>query len=344
MEPDDDTELMVRAAWQHYVAGNTQERTAALLGVSRIKVTRLLALAREQGVVRITIDHPLSDMVALETALCAAHGLDFCTVTPPLVPPEPPVGVRGPGRARPEPGDPAEALARRAVGGMAARWLRRRLKAHPGIIVGVGWGRTLAAMARQIGGVGADVLPVWVSLMGSLTRNAATNPFEVVQELAVRTGGEGHFLPVPFIADTAEDRRVLMSQHIVAEALDLARRADLSVISLGECDERSFLYQSGLLSGEDLAGLRAAGAVGDTLGVFFDRSGRPVESPLNARTLAIDMAALRRQEVVLLCAGAGKAEAARAILASGLVRGLFIDHACAAELAGRQQSLEEECI
>jgi DNA-binding transcriptional regulator LsrR (DeoR family) len=42
--------------------------------------------------------------------------------------------------------------------------------------------------------------------MGSLTANSAYNPFEVVHALARATGGEGFVLPVPFIADSVEDR------------------------------------------------------------------------------------------------------------------------------------------
>lgn len=42
-----------------------------------------------------------------------------------------------------------------------------------------------------------------MSLIGLLARNAASNPFEVAQAFAVRTGGSVQFLPVPFLADTA---------------------------------------------------------------------------------------------------------------------------------------------
>ena len=44
-----DSEQIVRAAWLYHVAGNTQEQTADLLGISRVKVNRLLAEAREFG-------------------------------------------------------------------------------------------------------------------------------------------------------------------------------------------------------------------------------------------------------------------------------------------------------
>ena len=42
-------EQTVRVAWLYYVAGHTQEQTAELLGISRVKVNRLLAEAKDWG-------------------------------------------------------------------------------------------------------------------------------------------------------------------------------------------------------------------------------------------------------------------------------------------------------
>ena len=77
----------------------------------------------------------------------------------------------------------------------------------------------------------------FVSLMGSLTANSAFNPFEVVQALAEATGARAIFLPVPFIADSPEDRDVLLSQRAVARPLHLARYTDIALISVGELTE-----------------------------------------------------------------------------------------------------------
>ena len=51
-----DDDLLVRLAWLYYVADRNQGEIAAQLRVSRFKITRLLARAREQGIVKIVID------------------------------------------------------------------------------------------------------------------------------------------------------------------------------------------------------------------------------------------------------------------------------------------------
>ena len=80
-----------------------------------------------------------------------------------------------------------------------------------------------------------------------------------------------------------------------------------------------------MLSARDLDSLHASGAVCDTLGKFFDRSGRLVDHEMNARTLAIDPLSLRGRDVILLGAGIQKVEAIDALLRSRIVRGLIVD-------------------
>jgi DNA-binding transcriptional regulator LsrR (DeoR family) len=330
--PDDVTDLIVRAAWLYYVGANNQERTAEMLGITRTKVTRLLSQARELGLVKISIEHELSTMLEVEDRIRDRFGLSFCIATPPA--------LQSFGAQPSELGerhakwflDSVGRSARRAVGIAAARYLRGRLEKTSGACVGVGWGRTLAEVADQMASLSEPGLK-FVSLMGSLTRSAAANPYEVVHRLANRTGGEAYFLPVPFIADSEEDRRVLLSQRGVRESLALARAADFYVVSLGECDEGSLIYQSKLISKEDLAALQRCGAVGDTVGKFFDAEGRLVDSEINARTLGVDLEDLMSHEVVLVSGGPSKFHAVKALLKSGMADGLIVDGDVAQRLA-----------
>src|SRR5918996_2312070 len=207
--PNDD-DLLVQVAWLYYVGGSSQEDIAQRVGLSRFKITRLLAKARDRGVVKISIEHDSTDTLALADRITDRFGLSECIVTPAL-------GLGA--------GDPvADADARRAVGIAAARFLARRLKVPGPITVGVGWGRTRAAVAAAVSGVTKPDAR-FVSLMGSLTRSARTNQFEVVHTLAQACGGEGYLLPAPFLADSVQDFRVIMGQKIVQEALARAQAA-----------------------------------------------------------------------------------------------------------------------
>ena len=58
-------DLSVRAAWLYYIEGLTQEEVANAMGVSRAKVIRLLAGARDHGIVHIQIEAKGSEQLAL---------------------------------------------------------------------------------------------------------------------------------------------------------------------------------------------------------------------------------------------------------------------------------------
>ncbi len=311
-----DDDLLVRAAWLYHVVGLTQEEVAGRIGLHRSRVNRLLSEARDRGLVSVTIHHESARELAAEQAIADRFGLDFCLSTPAI------------GVGSEDVGDPAARrlqglVARRAIGIAGATFLRGKLADGP-LKVGVSWGRTLEQVALQLSGV-RNPRALFVSLLGSLTRNSASNPFEVVQALAGRTGGEGHFLPVPFIADSEADRAVLMSQRSVAEALALARSADLFLVSVGELTEESFLRAHDMLSAQELRDIRARGAVCDTLGRLFDADGREVRHELSGRTLAVDPEHLRGRHVVLVAGGLEKLDAIRALLRAGLVTGLVTD-------------------
>ena len=308
--------LMARAAWLYYVAGLNQEAAAKRLGITRARINRLLSDARETGLVSIQINDANVGLLPVEEALRARYGLELCICTPEL-------GTADAGR---DGGTQALMLgyAFRAVGLAAAMHLKRHIQENRDAVVGTGWGRTLEQMTLHLAGITAPGVR-FISLMGSLTANSAYNPFEVVHAFARATDGEGHVLPVPFIADSAEDRQVLISQRSVQQGLALAREASVAYISIGELTESSLLRRQGMISAEELASLRAAGAVGDTNGLFFDAAGSPVDHELNRRTIALGFEDLERIGAIALVAGVAKRDAAHAFLQSGVCRGLVID-------------------
>ena len=314
-------ELMSRAAWLYYVGGLNQEETAARLGTTRARANKLLQQAKDAGIVSISIDPRNNGMLELEDHLRQSFALDRVICSPNL----------GLTAGDSLPGNLAD-YPQRTVGALAATLLRDHLSRNPESIIGTGWGRTLDQITRGMAGTVATKAR-FVSLMGSLTANSAFNPFEVVQALANITGAEGYFLPVPFIANTPEDRDILLAQTTVRSVLEMARTPDLAIISVGELTEQSLLRRSGMISQSELAQLHAQGAIGDTNGIFFDSSGRPVDHELNYRTLAVDFETLAKTHTVLLSGGIEKAEATLALLKSGIVKTLIVDGDTANEIA-----------
>lgn len=309
---------MIQAAWLYHIGQMSQEEVSRRMGLSRFKVLRLLQDARDQGIVRVSIEHVASGNYAQADRLAARFGLTEAQVAPDMA------------------GDAADdpAAGRRGVGQLAAGWLTR-IGRDGRVTVGIGWGRTVAAMADALTGLRNPDL-CFVSLMGSMTHTSATSPVDVCVRLAALTGARAVFLPAPFLADSPADAVVIRGQRLVREALEVARAADHMVISVGECTPQSLLQASGILTPAEAAGLIAAGAVADTTGKFFAADGNLADTDLNRRAPSIGLQDLHRADVVLLSAGRSKARAVRAVLRAGFVNRLIVDEPLALAL------LEEE--
>ena len=93
---DTGDELRLRAAWIYYMEGETQRNVAAILGVNRITVTRLLSEARRRGEVSIQIKGKLAPLTELQRDLEKCFGLERAIVAPlsDSTLPSPPGGVR----------------------------------------------------------------------------------------------------------------------------------------------------------------------------------------------------------------------------------------------------------
>ena len=70
----DELSLATRAAWLSYVGNHTQEEIAGRLGVSRIKVNRLIGQAVRAGLVHVFVEGTAAECIALEEAIAAPLG------------------------------------------------------------------------------------------------------------------------------------------------------------------------------------------------------------------------------------------------------------------------------
>ena len=307
---DADESLAVRAAWLHYAGGFTQSEVAKRLGVPSVKAHRLIARAVADGVVKVTIDGDIVECVELETKLAARFGLQYCEVAPDL-------GEEG--------------FDFRALGQAGASFLRREVESGKHKIIGLGHGRTLSSAVHHMSRVNAKGVR-FVSLLGGLTRNYAANPYDVMHRIAEKTGTQAYVMPVPFFANTREDRDVLLAQRGVKEVFDLANNAELKLVGLGTVDIDAQLVLSGMVEPREIKEIAAMGGVGEILGHFFDADGRILETMLSARTLSASLPRSKKEKLVALSGGLPKVDAIRAVLNSHCLYGLITDERTAQAL------------
>jgi len=308
---DGEASLATRAAWLYFAAGLTQSEVADRLNIQSTKAHRLIARASREGMIRVFVEGPVAECVALENTLSERYGLSFCRVAPDL----------GEGDL------PLKALALEG-----ASFLRQLLERGEHKIIGVGHGRTLAAVVEQLPQTPARNVQ-FVSLLGGLTRKFAANPFDVIHRLAERTGAEAYLLPVPVFANSVADRAVLMQQFGIADVFSLARKASLLFVGIGQIHRDGFLVSSGMIRPDEVVELKRAGACADLLGHFFSADGAMLDIDLSARATSMKPADMKKHRIVAVAGGLAKVTALRAVLRSGLLHGLIIDEATASALA-----------
>lgn len=310
-EGDFDQQVATRAAWLYFMEGRTQGEIADHLGMNRVRINRILAAARESGLVQIRINGRLLACVELERALIDTFGVREAFVVP-------------------SPIDPG--ATRKVVALQAGAVLSDRLTGD--MVLAVGWGRTLRTSLQAMEPRSLPGLEV-VSLIGGLTRGSVMNSTETALRLADMFGATCSYIAAPAFADTEETRDILMRQGMILDALAGARKADIAYVSVGALDPDCSMLRLGLITPEDYASLDAAGAVGDLMGYWIDAEGELVDHPLNRRVMALPPEDLRSIPSVILVTGGGRTDRAiRAALRRGLFHTIVTDEATAARVCG----------
>ncbi|KAA0971294.1 sugar-binding transcriptional regulator [Aureimonas fodinaquatilis] len=299
-------ELLTRVVWYYYVGGLTQQQVAEKLGLTRLRVNRIIGQARTEGAVRFDIQLPMAGCVALAEGLRVRFGLTEAVVVPSL--------------------DDVQET-QRVIGEAAGTLLNTLL--DDGVKLGVGWGRTLWASVRNLSSRRLARSHV-VTLMGSLTRGSGINTVGVATAVANRIGAECHYLAAPIYCPTTEIRSALMAHPGLEEVLDLASKVDVAVISAGDMSPLSILVSTNIVS-QELESLKKAGAVGDILATFLGSDGIPIDHPLRSRVMGLAPETFQKIPVRLLASGGAHKEP---VLRAAL-RGNYVTHLVTDELVAR---------
>jgi DNA-binding transcriptional regulator LsrR (DeoR family) len=304
-------ELLRMAATLYYVDGLGQADVAGFVRVSQTKISRLLAIALERGIVRISVEQYDPRNPKLEQQLCAKFGLTAAAVikTAKTV--------------------TAEA-ARQTVGHFGAPFVATLLPQSG--VVAIGGGRSVADVVHRLRRGDVRRLTV-VQAMGSIDSNISpVDALELGRALVGLWGGEFLTLSTPAFASDKKTRDSFLGSAQIRSVWQRLRKADAALVGVGPI-EHSVYLDRGVLSASDVAHLRSSGAVGEICGRFFDARGRECDSRWRSRAISIELEYLRRiPQVIGVAAGADRAPAVSAAMRGGLLKSLLIDEGGATAL------------
>ncbi len=303
--------MIGRVARLYYEYSMTHAQIANLLGLSRVKVTRMLAEARRTGVVEIRVHSSEALFTDLEMALVERFNLVSAWVAPTF-------------------GERAQQLD--ALGTMGALALRGCVR--DGATVAVGLSETVGRISHHV--TDTEVTRVtFVPATGSrLGSGEWIQPGESAQDLAHAYGGTVCHLPAPMLASTQAAAELIRSEPDVARALQAASRADVIVYGVGGVVPGSGIIMDDT-SSEKMAELQRLGAVGNISAGFYDTRGAAVDTSLDARIIGLTLSDLLSIPTrVALAGGPLKVPPLIGALAGGYANVLVTDRDTAQALLG----------
>lgn len=299
-----------RAGWLYYVAGLTQDQIAAELGVSRQRAQRLVAKAKDEGLIHIRVEHPVAACLSLEAALVRRFGLTRCRVAPAL---------------------PAGTDSALATAGAAASLLETYLADPRPLTIAFGTGRALSAMAATLAAQRAERHRI-VSLIGNIGQDGSATLFDVVPRIADKLHATYYPMLVPVVSASLEERALFRALRPVQRAYDLAAQADVTFVGVGQMGAEAPLVKDGFISPATMETLTERGAAGEIVGSIYDGSGRYIDLPGLGAFGGVRIEPGRDRPVIGVAAGAAKVSAIRAALDGRIINGLVTDETTAAAL------------
>jgi DNA-binding transcriptional regulator LsrR (DeoR family) len=301
-------EILFTAAVLYYEKDRSQAQIAEELGVSKATVSRLLARARETGIVKIQIVPPTFDP-ELGPDVRDRLGLSSVHIAPGIA----------------DAADPGPLLSRLADQALADLGLKT------GDVVLVAWGRAVYSLARCISTPcpGAVVVP---ALGGTDDDQPWFQPNEIARRFAANINAAVRYLHAPAHVSPAL-KRSLLEEPAIRATLDLWQTAAAAVVGIGQWPKSDPSLVAVGLHADDPA---ITIGVGDVVARFFTEDGDLVHTQDEPGLLGITPEQLRNlRHVIAVAVGVDKASAIIGAARARLITTLITDAATARAVADR---------
>ncbi|NHB86533.1 transcriptional regulator LsrR [Photorhabdus tasmaniensis] len=291
-------ELLARIAWFYYHDGLTQGDIGDLLGLSRLKVSRLLEKGRQSGVIRVQINSRYEGCLELEDTLQKHFSLKQVRVLPALA--------------------DMNLNARLGVG--AAHLLMALIE--PQQLLAVGFGETTMCTLQHLSGFISSQQIRLVTLSGGVgPYMTGIGQLDAACPISI--------IPTPLRASTAQVAETFRQESSVRDVLLAACAADAAIVGIGAVNQKqqATIMRSGYISGGEQLMFSRKGAVGDILGYFMQADGQLVDNmQIHQELIGISMLELKTIPTVIgVAGGEDKAEAIVAALNGQYINALVTE-------------------
>lgn len=304
------------AADLYYMHGASMDAIAARFGVSRASISRLLKEAREEGIVRISLNNDYRPKGQLAQRIIDRYKV----------------------RARVVATDPAMSPLTRME--KVAREAAEVFDAciEEGTVAGIAWGSTVTEVAKYLQKRPVkDVTVVQLNGAGSAHHTGIPYVGTILGSVAETYGARMVHFPVPAFFDFAQTKQAMWRERSVAGVLAVQKTADVALFGIGAFGGAipSHVYSGGYFDAVELGAMRAQGVVGDICTLLLREDGTYADLDINARATGPTPAELvKLPRRVCAASGVHREKALRGALNTGAITDLVVDAQLAALLVG----------
>lgn len=299
IEKTEETNLLTEIAVAYYQDGETQEEISKRFGLSRVKIGRLLKRAREQGIVEIKVKyHPVYG-ARLEEQLKERFGLK---------------------RALLALDQPTEEEQRNLLAGVVFTYLSSTLR--DGMVISVGQGRNVSAVSEYVGVVSPKKCTFVSSIGGIHPRGGMLNADHISRRFAKTFDGISETLYAPAYIKNPVLRQALLEDETVQRTMDIAKKADLALVGIGDLSESSYMVNEGWFSVQEMVEARIQqGVVGEVGGYdFYDINGRVRDTNMSNRVIGLTIEDYQKiPHVIAIAAESSKPHSILGALRTGAI-------------------------
>ena len=305
----DEIFISKKCAWLYYVGRLNQNQIAKKVGLSKMRVHRLIAFAEKNGFVKTFVEGGFDETSKYENILKEKYHLKISEVIP----------------IEDLNNDPSEMIA--AAG---ARFIMNQINENNVYEFGIGTGNTLNNIAKWLPKIDKEI--DFITVNGSLTSHNSIQTETGINQIAHKTNGECYNVGIPLMVESVEQKKILEKIKFIKEIMNRANNTKVKILGVGGLFETSQIVRSKIFSKESIEKIKQAGAVGEVAGNFFDKNGKFISIKETQKITSADIDSFKKSTTVLVAGGRYKISQIKSVLKSGLFTGLITDEETAKQL------------
>ncbi|UWP58808.1 sugar-binding transcriptional regulator [Ruminococcus gauvreauii] len=302
---------ITKVAKLYYYGNMTQDEIAQMMGISRPKVSRMLAAAHQYNIVHIEIRDPLFSNTEVAEKIRSHFDLKKVVVVP----------------TGQNPSD-----AKDNIGKAASEYLNSCIV--NGMKIGISWGTTLNAFVNRFQCAKAFPDANVIQLVGaSYSQSMHMDGRELVKTLARKLNCQYSLLQAPMLVHNPTLLELFMEEPETIDHFNLLKKLDIAFVGLGSSNyKNSVVYKAKYLDASEAKKLSQM-ELCDICGHQIDIDGKEPETILSNRLISIPLNSLAQIPMVMgLCAGNDKTRSIISAIHGGYLNGLIIDEIAAISL------------